>query len=254
MSDTVPALSIRKLAKSFSEIAVLRDINLVVNRGEVVSVLGPSGAGKSTMLRCINWLEEPDHGVIHIGGRRIGIDERTGSRMGKRALAALRARTGMVFQSFNLWPHMSVLQNVMEAPTQVKGVSRDEARENAIRLLDRVGLAHRRDSFPGVLSNGQKQRVAIARAIAMKPEIILFDEPTSALDPEMSGDVLSVMKDLSDEGHTMIVVTHEMDFARNVSDQVVFLDDGKLIEKSAPDKFFTAPETDRVRRFLELNN
>lgn len=250
MSDT-PAVEIKNLSKSFDGVEVLRDIELTVNKGEVVSVLGSSGSGKSTMLRCINWLEEPDRGTIRIAGQRIGLDDQ-GKRMSNRDLAGLRAKTGMVFQSFNLWPHLNVLQNVMEAPMQVKKMRKDEALAIAQALLEKVGMEHKADAFPYTLSGGQKQRVAIARALAMSPEVILFDEPTSALDPERVGEVLSVMKNLSAEGYTMIVVTHEMEFARAVSDQVVFLEKGKIIEKSAPEKFFSNPETERVRRFLEL--
>lgn len=248
----VPAVQIDNLSKSFDGVEVLRDISLTVNKGEVVSVLGSSGSGKSTLLRCINWLEEPDRGTIHIAGQRIGVDAQ-GKRMNNRDLAAIRARTGMVFQSFNLWPHLTVLQNVMEAPVQVKKMSKDEARAIAETLLEKVGMEHKADAYPYTLSGGQKQRVAIARALAMSPEVILFDEPTSALDPERVGEVLTVMKNLSSEGYTMIVVTHEMEFARAVSDQVVFLEKGLLIEKSAPEKFFTNPETERVRKFLELS-
>lgn len=247
----VAAVQINNLSKSFDGIEVLRDISLTVNKGEVVSVLGSSGSGKSTLLRCINWLEEPDRGTIHIAGQRIGIDTQ-GKRMKNRDLAAIRAKTGMVFQSFNLWPHLTVLQNVMEAPIQVKKAPRDEARAAAQALLEKVGMEHKADAYPYTLSGGQKQRVAIARALAMNPEVMLFDEPTSALDPERVGEVLSVMKSLSSEGYTMIVVTHEMEFARAVSDQVVFLEKGLLIEKCAPEKFFTNPETERVRKFLEL--
>jgi len=252
MAD-IPAVRIQNLSKSFSDIEVLRDIELTVNKGEVVSVLGSSGSGKSTMLRCINWLEEPDRGSIYIAGERIGINEEAGRKMTNRELAAIRARTGMVFQGFNLWPHLSVLQNVMEAPVQVKGMPKEQARAIAIELLEKVGMGDKRDSYPYTLSGGQKQRVAIARVLAMSPEVILFDEPTSALDPERVGEVLTVMKNLSAEGYTMIVVTHEMEFARAVSDQVVFLEKGKIIEKSAPEKFFSNPETQRVRKFLELS-
>ena len=248
----IPAVQIDNLSKSFDGVEVLRDISLTVNKGEVVSVLGSSGSGKSTLLRCINWLEEPDRGSINIAGQRIGADAQ-GKRMNNRDLAAIRARTGMVFQSFNLWPHLNVLQNVMEAPMQVKKMRKDEARAIAQTLLEKVGMEQKAEAFPYTLSGGQKQRVAIARALAMSPEVILFDEPTSALDPERVGEVLTVMKNLSSEGYTMIVVTHEMEFARAVSDQVVFLEKGLLIEKSAPEKFFTNPETERVRKFLELS-
>ena len=246
-----PAVDIRRLCKSFDGFEVLRDIDLVVEKGEVVSVLGSSGSGKSTMLRCINWLEEPDSGAIRISGRQIGIDERTKRRMSQRQMAAVRAMTGMVFQSFNLWPHLNVLQNVMICPVQVKGMAKDEARALAEGLLRKVGLEDKAQAYPFTLSGGQKQRVAIARALAMSPEVLLFDEPTSALDPERVGEVLQVMRDLSGEGYTMIVVTHEMDFARAVSDQVVFLDKGVIVEKAAPGKFFTNPDSERVRRFLD---
>ncbi len=250
----VPAVSIKRMSKSFGDIEVLRDIDLEVKKGEVVSVLGSSGSGKSTMLRCINWLEVPDRGSIHIAGQRIGVNEQAGRKMTNKELATLRAKTGMVFQGFNLWPHLTVIQNVMEAPIYVKGMAKDQARAIAEQLLEKVGLAERKDAYPFTLSGGQKQRVAIARALAMSPEVILFDEPTSALDPERVGEVLTVMKNLSSEGYTMIVVTHEMEFARAVSDQVVFLDRGLIIEKSAPEKFFSNPDTDRVRKFLELSH
>lgn len=249
----VPAVRIQKLSKSFDGIEVLRDIDLTVNKGEVVSVLGSSGSGKSTMLRCINWLEEPDRGSIHISGTRIGVDEQ-GHRMSNKTLASIRARTGMVFQGFNLWPHLTVVQNVMESPIHVKGMRKDEARAVATELLDKVGMREKADAYPFTLSGGQKQRVAIARALAMSPEVILFDEPTSALDPERVGEVLQVMKTLSAEGYTMIVVTHEMEFARAVSDQVVFLEKGLIIEKSPPEVFFTQAKTERVRRFLETTS
>lgn len=245
------AVKIIGLSKSFGGIEVLKNVNLTVRKGEVVSVLGSSGSGKSTMLRCINWLEIPDSGRIEIVGQRIGLTE-DGKKMCARELAAIRARTAMVFQSFNLWPHLTVLQNVMEAPVHVKHISRMEAESTARELLKKVGMAEKADTYPYTLSGGQKQRVAIARALAMNPEVILFDEPTSALDPERVGEVLQVMKNLSAEGYTMIVVTHEMEFARAVSDQVVFLEKGEIIEQSPPQKFFTNPDTDRVKKFLEL--
>ena len=245
----VPVVSLEGVSKSFNGVEVLRDIHLEVSRGEVVSVLGASGSGKSTMLRCINWLEQPDRGTVKINGEHIGVDAH-GKQMSVRALASLRARTGMVFQSFNLWPHLTVLQNVIEAPVHVKRIPRSRAVEEALALLDKVGMGHKRDAFPYTLSGGQKQRVAIARALAMAPEVLLFDEPTSALDPELVGEVLAVMRALSLDGYTMVVVTHEMEFARAVSDQVVFLDKGKLIERAPPERFFTAPESERVQRFL----
>lgn len=250
MAET-PAVEIRKLCKSFDGFEVLRDVDLVVNKGEVVSVLGSSGSGKSTMLRCINWLEEPDSGAILISGKQIGIDAASKRKMSPRQMASVRAMTGMVFQNFNLWPHLDVLQNVMISPVHVKGMAKDEARALACELLRKVGLEDKAGAYPFTLSGGQKQRVAIARALAMSPDVLLFDEPTSALDPERVGEVLQVMRDLSREGYTMIVVTHEMDFARAVSDQVVFLDKGIIVEKSTPEKFFSNPDSDRVRKFLE---
>ncbi|WP_459616761.1 amino acid ABC transporter ATP-binding protein [Bordetella sp. 2513F-2] len=251
MTET-PAVSIRNLSKSFDGYEVLRDINLTVRKGEVVSILGSSGSGKSTLLRCVNWLEQPDRGEVRIGGRRMGVDEASGRPLRSRALAAMRARTGMVFQSFNLWPHFTALQNVMEVPVHVQGVPKARAREQAMALLARVGMADKASQYPHTLSGGQKQRVAIARVLAIEPEVLLFDEPTSALDPERVGEVLAVMRDLSADGYTMMVVTHEMDFARAVSDQVVFLEQGKIIEQGSPEKFFTSPDTERVRKFLEL--
>ncbi|MFD2237438.1 amino acid ABC transporter ATP-binding protein [Aureimonas populi] len=250
MSDS-PAVEITKLCKSFDGYEVLRDIDLTVGKGDVVSVLGSSGSGKSTMLRCINWLEVPDSGSIRIGGERIGYNEKARRAMTNREMAAIRARAGMVFQSFNLWPHLNVLHNVMISPVQVKRMPREEARALALSLLEKVGLSEKAEAYPYTLSGGQKQRVAIARALAMSPEVILFDEPTSALDPERVGEVLQVMRNLSGEGYTMIVVTHEMDFARAVSDQVVFLDKGVIVEKAPPETFFTNPSSERVRKFLE---
>lgn len=246
-----PVVQIRNLSKSFDGYEVLRDINLAVNKGEVMSILGSSGSGKSTMLRCVNWLEQPDRGEVRIGGRRIGVNE-DGTPMKPRELQRMRGQTGMVFQSFNLWPHFTVLQNVMEVPVHVKGVPKALARERALAMLEKVGMLEKAGQYPHTLSGGQKQRVAIARVLATEPEVILFDEPTSALDPERVGEVLNVMRDLSREGYTMMVVTHEMEFARAVSDQVVFLEKGVIIEHCAPEKFFTNPDTERVRQFLEL--
>ena len=250
MPDTT-AVSIKNVSKQFDNIEVLRDINLTVEKGSVVSILGSSGSGKSTLLRCMNWLEQPDRGEIHIGGQRLGIDEQNGKAMSHRQLSKIRERVGMVFQSFNLWPHLTVQQNVSEALLHVKGMKRDEASAIAIQQLEKVGMAHKADAWPITLSGGQKQRVAIARSLAMSPEVILFDEPTSALDPELVNEVLGVMKALAAEGYTMVVVTHEMDFARQVSDEVVFLEKGLLIEKAPPEKFFTNPDSERVRQFLQ---
>ena len=199
------AVSIRNLSKSFDGTEVLRDVSLEVQPGEVVSILGSSGSGKSTLLRCINWLEQPDRGDIRIAGDRIGVSD-TGKPMSRRELAGMRARLGMVFQGFNLWPHLSVLRNVTEAPIHVQGLSKAEADERAMALLEKVGMADKREQYPYTLSGGQKQRVAIARALAMQPKVMLFDEPTSALDPELVGEVLGVIKDLSKEGYTMVLV------------------------------------------------
>ncbi|MCK0715172.1 MULTISPECIES: amino acid ABC transporter ATP-binding protein [Chromohalobacter] len=244
------AVSIRHLSKSFDDVEVLRDVELEVKTGEVVTIIGSSGSGKSTLLRCINWLEKPDRGSIHIAGQRIGVHD-DGRPMPVRELAKVRAQTGMVFQGFNLWPHLNVLHNVTEAPIHVQGKSKREAEELATALLEKVGMSQKHDSYPNTLSGGQKQRVAIARALAMQPAVMLFDEPTSALDPELVGEVLAVIKDLSAEGYTMVMVTHEMAFARAVSDQVVFLEKGLIIERADPETFFTTPKTDRVRKFLE---
>lgn len=245
------AVSIKNLSKQFDNVEVLRDINLTVEKGSVVSILGSSGSGKSTLLRCINWLEQPDRGEIHISGQRIGVDESTGRGMSHRALAKIRERVGMVFQSFNLWPHLTVQQNVSEALLRVKGMAREQADKVARAQLEKVGMLHKAEVYPVTLSGGQKQRVAIARALAMSPEVILFDEPTSALDPELVNEVLGVMKALAAEGYTMVVVTHEMEFARQVSSEVVFLEKGLLIEKAPPEKFFSNPDSERVRKFLQ---
>lgn len=247
-------ISVENLSKQFDGIEVLRDINLTIKKGDVVSILGSSGSGKSTLLRCMNWLEQPERGTIFMGDERIGINSETGKPLKYRELAKLRERLGMVFQSFNLWPHLTVLQNVMEALVHVKKIAKSDAEEMARKQLDKVGMSHKLESYPSMLSGGQKQRVAIARALAMEPDVLLFDEPTSALDPELVEEVLLVMKKLSQEGYTMVVVTHEMEFARQVSDQVVFLEKGILIEKSNPEKFFTNPDSPRVRQFLKLDS
>lgn len=253
MNKEIPAVKISNLSKSFGSVEVLRDISLTVEKGATVSILGPSGSGKSTLLRCINWLEQPDGGHIEIAGERIGLQADGKTPMGAAALARMRARTAMVFQGFNLWPHLTVLGNVIEAPIHVNKMPRRDAIELAEGLLDKVGMAHKRDAYPVALSGGQKQRVAIARALAMQPEVVLFDEPTSALDPELVGEVLAVMKSLANEGYTMVVVTHEMGFARRVSDEVVFIDRGLVVERAAPEQFFTELRSDRLRQFLGRN-
>ena len=247
--DDAPVLRVDGVSKSFDGLEVLRSVSLEVRTGETISILGPSGSGKSTLLRCINWLETPDRGDVFLSGKRVGRKE-DGQLMSDRELAGVRTQMGMVFQSFNLWPHFTVLQNVIEAPVHVLAMSKDEATSRADQLLAKVGLAAKRDAYPYSLSGGQKQRVAIARALAMSPAVMLFDEPTSSLDPELVGEVLSVMRDLAGEGMTMIVVTHEMGFARDVCQEVVFMDDGQVVEQSSPEEFFTNPRTERAQRFL----
>lgn len=247
--DETPVLEARSISKRFGDDEVLRDISLTVHRGGAVSILGPSGSGKSTFLRCLNWLETPDSGQVYVTGQPVGRYP-DGRRMSDRDLAMTRARMGMVFQSFNLWPHRTVLGNLIEAPVHVLGHSRDQAVADAEALLAKVGLADKRDAYPFSLSGGQKQRVAIARALAMSPEILLFDEPTSALDPELVGEVLAVMRALAEEGMTMLVVTHEMQFARDVCDEILFLDNGVAVEQTSSEAFFNNPATERAQRFL----
>lgn len=246
---TPTVLSVVSLSKAFGALRVLNDISFSVARGETVCLLGPSGSGKSTLLRCINWLERPDSGHVLLDGKHIGVTS-GGVVMGARELALVRTRIGMVFQHFALWPHRTVLQNVMEAPVQVQRRNQGEVRAEAEQLLKRVGLFDKRDVFPARLSGGQKQRVGIARAMAMKPTLLLFDEPTSALDPELVGEVLTVMRDLAAEGMTMVVVTHEMAFARDAASQVVFIDQGAVVETASPEAFFNNPVTDRAQQFL----
>lgn len=247
--EEVPVLQVDDISKSFDGVEVVRNVSLQIHSGETISILGPSGSGKSTLLRCINWLEKPDRGDVYLAGKRVGRKE-DGQLMSDRELASVRTQMGMVFQSFNLWPHFTVLQNVIEAPVHVLGMSKDDAVVRAEQLLEKVGLEAKRDAYPYSLSGGQKQRVAIARALAMEPTVMLFDEPTSSLDPELVGEVLSVMRDLAAEGMTMLVVTHEMSFAREVCQEVVFMNDGQVIERSTPEKFFSNPQTDRAQRFL----
>jgi len=243
-------LQMNGISKSFGKNLVLRDVSLTVAKGEIVCLLGPSGSGKSTLLRCANWLEVPDAGHVMLSGRRVGVREGGSVAMSDRELAGMRSRVGMVFQHFALWPHLTVLQNVMEAPVHVLKRPRDEARREAAELLDRVGLADKRDAYPSSLSGGQKQRVGIARALAIKPDILLLDEPTSALDPMLVGEVLGVMRALAEQGATMIIVTHEMAFARQVASRVVFMDEGQIVESGPPAKFFSAPTTARALQFL----
>ncbi|MBB4929951.1 polar amino acid transport system ATP-binding protein [Lipingzhangella halophila] len=238
--------------KSFGRLPVLRGIDLEVRRNEVMCVVGPSGSGKSTFLRCVNHLEKLTAGRLWVGGELMGYRQKGDKlyELRENQVAAQRSVIGMVFQNFNLFPHMSVLGNVIEAPIQVQRERRQEARTRALELLDRVGLADKAESYPRQLSGGQQQRVAIARALAMRPELMLFDEPTSSLDPELVGDVLDVMRDLAREGMTMIVVTHEMGFAREVSDSLVFMDEGVVVESGQPRTVLSAPQHERTREFL----
>ncbi|MGV9764907.1 amino acid ABC transporter ATP-binding protein [Micromonospora tulbaghiae] len=238
--------------KSFGPLEVLKGIDLEVRSGEVCCLLGPSGSGKSTFLRCINHLEKIDAGRIWVDGDLIGYRERGGKlyEMRDKDVAAQRRAIGMVFQRFNLFPHMTVLQNVMEAPVLLRQAKKAEAREHAAQLLDRVGLGDKLGAYPGQLSGGQQQRVAIARALAMRPKLMLFDEPTSALDPELVGEVLDTMKDLARDGMTMIVVTHEIGFAREVGDHLVFMDGGVVVEQGDPREVISAPKHERTKAFL----
>lgn len=238
-----PIIDLRHVDKHFGDLHVLKDVSLSVGKGEVVVVIGPSGSGKSTLCRAINRLETIDSGEILIEGKPLPQEG--------RELAAMRAELGMVFQSFNLFAHMSILQNVTLGPVEVLGLSKAEAEQRAMGLLDRVGVASQANKVPAQLSGGQQQRVAIARSLAMHPKAMLFDEPTSALDPEMINEVLDVMVDLARQGMTMIVVTHEMNFARRVADRVVFMADGAIVEEGAPDAFFDHPQSQRARDFLD---
>ena len=242
----------RQVRKSYGHSEVLKGIDLAVAAGEVVTMLGPSGSGKSTFLRCINHLESIDGGEISVNGQLVGYRRHGGKKyeLRPREVAAARRDVGMVFQRFNLFPHRTALQNVMEAPVYVKGESREAARAHAVELLDRVGLAERAGAYPAELSGGQQQRVAIARALAMRPKLMLFDEPTSALDPELVGEVLEVMRGLAADGMTMIVVTHEIGFAREVCDRVVFMDDGVIVEQGSPGEVFGNPQHRRTQAFL----
>jgi ABC-type polar amino acid transport system ATPase subunit len=236
-------IKVEKLNKSFGDLHVLKDIDISVKESDVVCLIGASGSGKSTLLRCLNFLEIKDNGKVIIEGEEINKDTHD--------LNKIRAKVGMVFQHFHLFPHKTVLENVMEAPVQVKGLSKSEAEEEAKALLKKVGLEDKENVYPSKLSGGQKQRVAIARALAMKPDIMLFDEPTSALDPELVGEVLATMKELAEEGMTMIVVTHEMGFAKEVADWAVYMHDGKIVEVGHPEQLFNNPTEQRTKEFLD---
>src|SRR5579862_413217 len=252
-TNGAPIVKAEDVEKYFGRNRVLCGVSLEVRRQEVVCIIGPSGSGKTTFLRCINHLERIDGGRIEVNGHFIGYRRGKNGALvedSERNIARQRTEIGFVFQRFNLWPHKTALQNIIEAPMRVRKASRDEALAQGEALLARVGLADKRDAYPGRLSGGQQQRVAIARALAMRPALMLFDEPTSALDPEVTGEVLSVMEELAHEGTTMIVVTHEMGFARKAADRIVMMDDGGIIEEGTPEHFFTAPEQERTKQFL----
>ncbi|WP_432564302.1 amino acid ABC transporter ATP-binding protein [Kineococcus sp. SYSU DK003] len=248
----IPLVQARNVHKSFGHVEVLKGIDLDVHAGQVVCLLGPSGSGKTTFLRCLNSLERIDGGRIRIDGELVGLAERGGRlhRLTDKQIARQRRDIGMVFQRFNLFPHMTALENVVEAPVRVRGESGADAQRRALELLERVGLADRAGNYPAQLSGGQQQRVAIARALAMQPKLMLFDEPTSALDPELVGEVLAVMRELAADGTTMVVVTHEVGFARDVADQVVFMDAGVVVESGTPAEVIGSPREERTRTFL----
>ncbi len=246
-------IKVINLHKSFGQLKVLKDINLNVDKGEVVSIIGPSGSGKSTLLRCLNFLEEPDKGEIYLDGELLGYRLDKNGRRKKASgkdTSIMRSQIGIVFQHFNLWPHKTVLENVTEGLIIVKKMKTEDAAEVCKKLLQKVGLMNKIDQYPSRLSGGQQQRVAIARALAMNPKIMLFDEATSALDPELIGEVLEVMSQLAKEGMTMVIVTHEMGFAKEVSDRVIFMDDGVVVEDNSPQVIFTNPKNERTKQFL----
>lgn len=235
-------IEIKNVSKSFGEHEILKNLSTTINKGEKVVIIGPSGSGKSTLLRCINLLEKPNSGSIYFEGKDI-TDKNCD-------INKIRQKMGMVFQNFNLFPHLTVLENITLAPVKLKLQTKQDAEKNAIKLLERIGLSDKKDVYPGNLSGGQKQRIAIIRSLAMNPEIMLFDEPTSALDPEMIGEVLNLMKELAEEGMTMVVVTHEMGFAKSVANRVLFIDHGQILEENTPQEFFTSPEHERSKEFL----
>ena len=250
------ALEIRNLKKSFGKLEVIRGLSLTAKKGEVICIIGSSGSGKSTLLRCVNLLETPDSGEVYVNGELLKMKRDKNGKLipvEKNQVDRIRSKLGMVFQSFNLWSHMTVLQNVIEAPIHVQRVNKELAKKNGYLLLEKVGIAEKADQYPSSLSGGQQQRTAIARALAMEPDIMLFDEPTSSLDPELVGEVLKVMQSLAEEGRTMIITTHEMKFAKEVSSKVIFLDQGLIEEEGPPDDFFNNPQTARLKRFLASN-
>ncbi len=254
MTESTPdALVVKDLYKNFGELEVLKGISMKAHEGDVITLIGSSGSGKSTFLRCLNLLEIPTSGEIHVSGEQLMLKKNRRGKMvpsDKKQVDRIRSKLGMVFQHFNLWSHMTILENIMEAPVHVLKKSKKESREYAMELLEKVGIAGRSHYFPAQLSGGQQQRAAIARALAMDPDVLLFDEPTSALDPELVGEVLRVMQTLVKEGRTMIVATHEMGFAREVSSRIIFLDKGVIEAEGTPDHIFSNPESERCRQFL----
>jgi L-cystine transport system ATP-binding protein len=253
MNVNLKTIEVKNLSKAFGQNQVLRGVDFSVLKGEVVVIMGPSGSGKTTLLRSLNFLEMPDSGNVSVCGIEVQCTGRKlPSREVQKKIRAIRQRTAMVFQSFNLFPHRTALENIMEGPVSVKGISRREASERGMRLLAQVGLSEKANEYPNRLSGGQKQRVAIARALAMEPDVILFDEPTSALDPELREDVLVVMRNLAELGMTMLIVTHEARFARDVADRIVFMDDGVVAQDATPSEFFSGADNPRIRQFLNL--
>ncbi len=253
MPGSETALRLVNIHKAYSGLEVLKGISLEARDGDVISILGSSGSGKSTLLRCINLLERPNQGEIYLGSEQLELKANKEGELiaaDRGQLERMRSRIGFVFQNFNLWPHRTVLQNLIEAPTQVLGIAKEEAIHRSRLLLAQVGLSDKEDSYPGHLSGGQQQRIAIARALAMEPQVLLFDEPTSALDPELVNEVLAVMRDLASQGRTMLIVTHEMRFARDVSSQVIFLHQGQIEEQGSAEQLFENPESERVRTFM----
>ena len=252
MAEATPALEIRNLHKRYGDLEVLKGISLTAKDGDVISILGSSGSGKSTFLRCVNHLDKATAGRLYVDGELIGYREKNGTlyEISEKEAAEQRSDIGMVFQSFNLFPHRTVIENIIEAPVQVKKIPEETARARAMELLEDVGLASKANNYPVQLSGGQQQRVAIARAVAMDPKLMLFDEPTSALDPELVGEVLRVMKDLAAEGMTMLVVTHELSFAREVADKVAFMDGGQIIEYGTPEEVLDNPQHERTKAFV----
>ncbi|GGF25498.1 L-cystine import ATP-binding protein TcyC [Halobacillus andaensis] len=243
-------ITMNQVSKQFGDLVVLKDINLEVKQGKVVVVIGPSGSGKTTLLRCLNILEQPEQGSITIDQQTVDFSK----KVNKKEILSFRKQSGMVFQTYNLFPHFTALENVMEGPVTVQGVNKAKARKRAAELLEKVGLSEKLDVYPYQLSGGQQQRVGIARAMAIDPKVMLFDEPTSALDPELVGEVLLVMKQLAEEGRTMVVVTHEMKFAKDVADEVIFMDNGIIVERGKPDELFSQPKAQRTKEFLSLIN